>query len=195
MRGGYAIVDEFEDAVAEYTGAPHAVAVDSCTNALFLCCRYLAVEAVTIPARTFFSVPAAVIHAGGSVNWKDASWRGQYRLEPYPIVDSACRLRRGMYEPGTFCCLSFDARKHLPIGRGGMILCDSLEAVEWFRRARFSGRDEKPRMESTAWFAGWKAHMLPEEAARGITLMLNLPDDPQDLEIEYPDLSQMEAYR
>ena len=36
----YDIVKMFEEEVAQYTGAPFAVAVDSCTNAVFLCCKY-----------------------------------------------------------------------------------------------------------------------------------------------------------
>jgi len=36
----FKIVSDFEETVADYTGAPYAVAVDSCTNALFLCLKY-----------------------------------------------------------------------------------------------------------------------------------------------------------
>ena len=43
----------FEEEVAEYTGAPYAVAVDSCTNALFLCCKFFDVDEVTIPKETY----------------------------------------------------------------------------------------------------------------------------------------------
>ena len=34
----YEVVRMFERAIADYTGAPYAVSVDSCTNALFLSC-------------------------------------------------------------------------------------------------------------------------------------------------------------
>ena len=37
----YKIVKMFEEEVCEYTGAPFAVAVDSCTNALFLSLVYM----------------------------------------------------------------------------------------------------------------------------------------------------------
>ena len=40
----FAIVDNFEKRVAQYTGAKYAVALDSCTNAIFLCCKYLNVH-------------------------------------------------------------------------------------------------------------------------------------------------------
>ena len=66
----YKIVKMFEEEVADYTGAPFAVAVDSCTNALFLCLmyyRYLGEtinQPVTIPSKTYLSVPMSIIHAG-----------------------------------------------------------------------------------------------------------------------------------
>ena len=40
----YSIVKNFEDKMAKFVGSPFAIAVDSCTNALFLCCYYLKVK-------------------------------------------------------------------------------------------------------------------------------------------------------
>ena len=40
----YKIVQMFEEEIAEYTGSPFAVALDNCTDALFLCCAYLNVK-------------------------------------------------------------------------------------------------------------------------------------------------------
>jgi dTDP-4-amino-4,6-dideoxygalactose transaminase len=53
----YKIVKMFEEEIADYTGAPHAISVDSCTNAIFLCCKYFNVNEVTIPKKTYLSVP------------------------------------------------------------------------------------------------------------------------------------------
>ena len=126
----FKIVQMFEETMADYTGAPYAVAVDSCTNALFLCCKYLEVGEVTIPAKTYLSVPQSIIHSGGSVKFKDQEWSGIYQLEPYSIWDSAKRLTSKMYKKGTFMCLSFHIKKTLQLGKGGMILTDSKEAVD-----------------------------------------------------------------
>ena len=49
----YKIVKMFEEEISDYTGAPYAISVDSCTNALFLCCKYLNVLEVTIPKKTY----------------------------------------------------------------------------------------------------------------------------------------------
>lgn len=192
-------VRAFEDTIAEYAGSKYAVAVDSCTNAIFLCCLYCNIKGqeVTIPARTYPSVPCSIIHAGGKVRFKDQKWSGTYRLEPYPIVDGAKRFTKGMYEKGMFHCLSFHARKHLNIGRGGIILTDNEAAVAWFKQARFDGRKECKLENDNFTMLGWNFYMTPEQAARGLWLMMMMADSNADLEEipDYPDLSNYEAYK
>ena len=85
LHNPYKVVKMFEEEVAHYTGAPYAVSVNSCTNALFLCCKYLVVKEVTIPKRTYLSVPLSIIQAGGTVVLEDIKWEGAYQLKPYPI--------------------------------------------------------------------------------------------------------------
>ena len=63
----FKIVRMFEEEIAEYAGSKYAVSVDSCTNALFLCCKYLDVKEVTIPCKTYLSVPMSIIHSGAKV--------------------------------------------------------------------------------------------------------------------------------
>ena len=166
----FKIVEMFEETVADYTGAPYAVSVDSSTNALFLCCKYLQVDTVTIPARTYLSVPQSIIHAGGNLLFSEKDWKGIYQLEPYPIYDSAKRLTSGMYIPGSFMTLSFHIKKHLKMGKGGMILTDNKEAAEWFLRARYEGRSKVKYHEDNIEICGWNMYMTPEQAARGLTL-------------------------
>ena len=140
----FKIVKMFEEEIAEYTGSKYAVSVDSCTNALFLCCQYLNVKKVTIPSRTYLSVPMSIINAGGHVIFdkrhKTNHWTGNYQLKPYPIYDSAKRLTSNMYIKNSYMCLSFHIKKQLPIGKGGMILTDDKKAFDWFKRSRYEGR-------------------------------------------------------
>ena len=124
------VIRQFEDVIAKHCGAPYGIAVESCTAALLLCCLYLKVKEVTIPKKTYYSVPMSIIHAGGSVRYEDYDWIGSYQLRPYPIVDSAMRFEKNMYQSGIFRCLSFHYAKHIPIGRGGMILTDSKKTAE-----------------------------------------------------------------
>lgn len=190
----YEVVWEFERQVAAFAGAKYGVATDSCTSALFLCCKYLKVGEVTLPAMTYISVPAAVIHAGGSVVFKNIAWLGSYHLHPYPIWDSALRFRRGMYVGG-FQCLSFQTKKLLPIGRGGMILTDDDEAVSWLRKARANGRDASvPYKEDRIDVLGWNMAMTPEQAARGLHLLESVNDQMPDQRHFYPDLRRMPVF-
>lgn len=124
----------FENKIAEYAGSKYAVAVDSCTDALFLSLKYLkATDEITFPSRTYVSAPMAAVLAGCDIKFKDYEWSGIYYLDPYPVVDSAVRFTKDMYEKGTLQCLSFQIKKRLPIGKGGMILTDDPEASRWLR--------------------------------------------------------------
>ena len=77
MSKAFQSVREFEEIVAGYAGSKYAVAVDSCTNAIFLACTYLNVrdKEITIPKRTYVSVPCSIMHAGGKVRFEDKEWR------------------------------------------------------------------------------------------------------------------------
>jgi dTDP-4-amino-4,6-dideoxygalactose transaminase len=186
----------FEEEVAHYTGAPFAVSVDSCTNALFLCCKYLRVEQVNIPSQTYLSVPQAVIQAGGKVVFDKRfnGWQGIYQLYPYPISDAAKRFRVGMYEKGTYMCLSFHMKKHLKIGKGGMILTDDIYAVEWLKKLRYEGRSEKFYKEDRIETMGYNMYMTPQEAAHGLALMQNMPEYNEDLPETYRDLTEFPLF-
>lgn len=86
-------------------------------------------------------------------------------------------------------------RKLLPIGRGGMILTDDLFVAGWLRKMRFDGRDGNvPFMEDKIQFLGYNAYMTPEQAARGLQLLENLPPDLPDLPAVYPDLRHMPVF-
>jgi len=180
----YKIVEQFENAVAQYTNAPHAIAVDNCTNAIFLCCKYLNVEEVTIPSKTYLSVPQAVLHAGGRIVFKESvnNWSGIYQLSPYPIYDSAKRLTKNMYMPNTFMCLSFHSKKHLKIGKGGMILTDNINASSWFKRARYEGRSAMDYHDDDITEIGWNMYMAPQLASIGLDLLEKLPTINEDLD-------------
>ena len=193
----YKIVQMFEEEVAEYTGAPFAVAVDSCTNALFLSCKYLDVKEVTIPKRTYLSVPMSIMHSGGEVVFEDKDWQGIYQLKPYPIYDSAKRFTSDMYIPGTFMCLSFHIKKQLAISKGGMILTDNYKAVEWFKKARYEGRGEVNYKDDMIDMLGWNMYMTPQQAAHGLALMQNYPEYVPDLDENngYRDLTEFPIFK
>ncbi len=205
--GAYKITQEFEEKIAYYTNAPYGVAVDSLSNALFLCLYYEKVQGleITIPSRTYMSVPCEIIHAGAKVKFKPVEGemlKGAYRLEPTKIWDCALRFTADMYVPNSHMCLSFTGPyKHLKLSKGGMILTDDFEAYKWFKKARFSGRNECSYHEDNFDMLGWNFYMLPEIAARGLVLMNDFFDldgtkrKREDLELPYPDLSKFDIYK
>ena len=190
----YEAVREFESQLSDYTGAPYVVCVDSSTDALFLCCYRLKVDVVTIPKHTYLSGPMSVIHSGGQVEFEDLEWSGIYQLKPYPIWDSAKRMKRNMYVKGSYMTLSFHIQKHIPIGKGGAILCDNKDDYEWFKKARYEGRSEVSYHEDDIEFCGWNMYMTPQEAVRGMELLRGLPDDSDDL-VENPPYRDLTTFK
>ncbi len=200
-RRVYRVVDNFERELCDYTGAPFAVAVNSCTNALLLALTWEPTQCVEgpirLPRRTYIGVLQSVLNAGFHVKWDDGlNWeehQSWYMLAPTRVVDSARHLERAMYEfcPRSFACLSFHSAKQLPIGRGGAILTDDEEAAEWFRAARMDGR--APGDVRDPVFPAFHCPMPPDVAARGLDVLSRWNDrgySPPPLPHEdYPDLS------
>lgn len=198
----YQVVEDFELGLSEYTGAPYAVTVNSCSMALFLAltfavgnCRGWFLPRVTIPRRTYCSVPMQAISAGWEVSWSAFEWEGEYQIEPLNVWDSARRFRRGMFRKGQMQCVSFQTSKILGLEQGGAILHDNDKADEWFRRARFDGRlnasERLPKMR------GWHCYMNPSTAALGLQRLACLPDDNPDNGGSYmfEDLSGLGIWR
>tara|TARA_B100000287_G_scaffold435165_1_gene502203 strand:- start:1671 stop:2267 length:597 start_codon:yes stop_codon:yes gene_type:complete len=193
------VTSDFEQALAEYTGAKYVAAVDSCSNAIFLCLKYLDVkdQEITIPSHTYMSVPCQIIHAGARVKFKKSSklLSGAYRLSPTPVWDSALRFSKKMYRKGQLMCLSFSGpNKILKLGKGGAILTDDLKAYEWFKKARYHGRNPIDHLTDNFSMLGWNMYMTPETAARGLVLMSGMKKN-LDVTQEYQDLSKFKVYK
>jgi len=197
----FQVVRDFERAVSEYTGAPFAVAVNSCTNALFLCLQWYKQagrlpEAIEIPKLTYVSVPMQIMHAGAGIKFRDEQWTGVYQLAPLPVWDAARRFTSAMYDSGQFMCVSFHVSKTLGVDQGGAILHDDPRADEWFRRARFDGRTEgvAPKKDKFN-HLGWHHYISPPLAAQGLWRLSHLPKINKDLpNDDYPDLSEIPLF-
>lgn len=202
MSNPFKVVDQFEEALCDYTGAKYCVATTSCTSALLLSMlwkmqKYDETTSIEIPKRTYIGVAMSIINAGYNIKFNDDSWWGSYLLGPSTIRDSARLLTSGMYVSGEYTCLSFHWSKHLAIGQGGAILHDDLEADKFFRRARFDGRDTMtpPKHDMTD-VVGHHCYMMPRDAAEGLTRLFYLPHQNDPLpNSDYPDLSQVPAIK
>jgi dTDP-4-amino-4,6-dideoxygalactose transaminase len=206
-NGIYKVTEDFEKALADYTGAPYVVTVDNQSNALFLALMFekVAGKVITIPSRTYPSVPCEIIHAGAKVNFQQVEGKtikGAYQLDPTNVWDSALRFTADMYIPGSHMCISFTGPyKHFKLSKGGAILTDNYNAYLWFKRARYSGRRECSYHDDNFDMLGWNFYMMPELAARGLLLMgqfYNIDGSKKqntDLELPYPDLSMYNIYK
>ena len=211
-NGIYKVTEEFEESLANYTGAKYVVTIDNMSNGLFLSLYYehyvnksIKTDTITIPNRTYPSVPCEIIHAGLKVGWNmvdGETIKGAYQLEGSNVWDSALSFTADMYKPGTHMCVSFTGPyKHFKLSKGGAILTDDLKAYHWFKRARYSGRRECSYHDDNLDMLGWNFYMMPELAARGLLLMKQFYNidgtkkHNQDLELPYPDLSQFEVYK
>jgi dTDP-4-amino-4,6-dideoxygalactose transaminase len=204
-QGVHKITEQFEAKLCDYTGAPYAVAVDNCSNALFLALKWFGIDGkdVSIPRHTYPAVPCEIIHAGGKVKFypSDEILKGSYRLAGTTVWDSALDFTADMFVDGRIQCLSFTGPyKHLKLGKGGAILTDNKDAYEWFKRARFSGRRECSYLEDDFDMLGWNFYMMPEIAARGLLLMdqfytENGKKHNEPITHRYPDLSKYKIYQ
>ena len=191
-------VELFEDKVAKYAGCKYAISCDCCSHGIFLVLKFLkAKKKIIIPKRTYVSIPMQIKHAGCNIIFKDILWNGVYKLDPYPIWDFAGRWTQNMFN-GEFNILSFQLKKRIPIGRGGMILTNNRKAAAWLRKARYDGRNLRINyIKNNYSFLGWHYYMTPEDAARGILLMDRTPLKNDDLFSykNYTDLSKFKIFK
>jgi perosamine synthetase len=80
-------VQQFEEAVALYVGAPHAVATSNCTTALHLALIAAGIgrgDQVICPSFTFIATANAILHAGAEPVFVDIE-PGTYNLDPEKV--------------------------------------------------------------------------------------------------------------
>ena len=77
-----------------------------------------------------------------------------------------------------------------------MILTDNEDAVNWFKRARYEGRGEVLYHQDNIKSIGWNMYMTPEQAARGLIMLMAYPKHAEDQieEPPYRDLSEFKIF-
>ena len=150
-------VFKFEKALAEYVGAKHAIALDSCTSALFLSLKWHTknggIPAVERPSMTVPLVACAAIEAGFQILFDERTdWVGKYYLlRGTNIIDSAHELRRNQYRDLikrgeannlTKLCFSFYPTKTIGSADGGAIATNDDEFAAWARTISTYGRNQ-----------------------------------------------------
>ena len=162
-------VEVFEKQIAEFYGAPYGVAVDCCTHGLELCLRYTEADKIVVPKRTYLSIPMLSDKLGIERHFLDDEWEDYYYITDN-IIDSAVYWKESSYINNTFMVLSFQFRKHLSLGRGGMILTDNKDAAHRLKCMSYDGRDNTtgPWAKQDIETIGYHYYMTPETAHQGL---------------------------
>lgn len=192
------MIEEFESQIAEFFGSPYAVATDCCTHALELCLRHTGYNNISIPTRTYVSVPMTCVKLGLEWSWREEEWFDYYRLGDTNIIDAAVLWGEGTYLPNTFMCLSFQFRKHLNLGRGGMILLQDKDDYNVLKKMSYDGRDfNRPWAEQDITIMGYHYYMTPEVAKIGIEKLNDAKKIPGKKwsHRDYPYLPNMSVFK
>lgn len=191
------VVLKFESLIADYFGAPYCVSTDSCTHALELCLRmYPPHDTVDLTKWTYVSMPMLLEKLNISFRLVDYKWSEFYNITN-SIIDAAVLWKKNSYIPKTMTCISFQHKKHCPIGRGGAILLDCVDDYNFLQKMVADGRDRNLlQIDDNITTLGYHYHMTPEDAARGIKLfeyVKNIPNDQINWH-NYKDLTLYDYY-
>jgi dTDP-4-amino-4,6-dideoxygalactose transaminase len=107
--------------------------------------------------------------------------------------------KKDSYIPSSIMCVSFQAKKHLSLGKGGMILCDDVESADILRQIRYDGRPDlnRPWADQKIKLFGYHYQMTYETAEIGLD---KLPDAITRLPRkwtykDYPDLARYDIFQ
>jgi len=191
-------VSNFEKEIARFFGATYAVAVDCCTHGLELCLRQQEIKHYTVPKRTYISVPFLANKLGIDFTWRDENWEDFYYLGGTNIIDAAVLWKKNSYIAGSMMVLSFQFRKHLSLGRGGIILTDDLKKSIDLKKMSYDGRlPDIPWRDQDIETYGYHYYMTPETAELGLSKLDDaIKTAPKKWTVQdWPDLSKMKVFK
>jgi dTDP-4-amino-4,6-dideoxygalactose transaminase len=195
----FEIITEFEQSIAKFFGSPYAVAVDSCTHGIELCLRYTKETKISVPKRTYLSVPFLAEKMNLEREWRDEEWEDYYTLNygDKKIIDAAVLWKKDSYIPNTFMCVSFQYQKHLSLGRGGIILLDNEEDFITLKKMSYDGRlPNIPWREQDIDTVGFHYYMTPETAKLGLEKLPEaIKTEPKKWVVtDWPDLTKIKIF-
>lgn len=191
------IIKTFENKIAQFFGSPFAVAVDCGTHGVELSLRLTNVTKIYCPKRTYISIPNLSTKMGIDLEWKDEEWSEYYYLTD-KVIDAAVLWKPNSYIKGTLMSVSFQFRKHLSLGRGGVILVDNEEDYIKLKKMSYDGRHpDIPWREQNIDSIGYHYYMTPETAQKGLDKLESaINTTPKIWTVdEWPDLTQMDIFK
>jgi hypothetical protein len=159
--------------------------------------RYTDAKKISVPKRTYISIPFLANKLNIELEWKDEEWLDYYYLTNN-IIDAAVLWKENSYIPNTMMGVSFQYQKHLSLGRGGVLLLDNeIDAIE-IKKMSYDGRlPVIPWREQNISTIGYHYYMTPETAKNGLE---KLPDaiktKPRQWVVsDWPDLTEMKVFK
>jgi dTDP-4-amino-4,6-dideoxygalactose transaminase len=194
------IVTKFENRIAEFFGSKYAVAVDSCTHGIELALRYQNEKKISVPKRTYLSVPFLAEKLNIEREWRDDDWEDYYWLNysDKKIIDAAVLWKKNSYIDNTFMCVSFQYQKHLSLGRGGVILLDNENDAHILKKMSYDGRlPNIPWRDQNIDCIGYHYYMTPETAQLGLDKLDEaiLTEPRKWKTTDWLDLTKMEIFK
>ena len=158
------IVEQFEQAFAEYVGAKYACFANSASSLLYLSLRKRNTT-VKIPSIMPPVVPNVIVNSGNKIEfYDDIDWVGDmYELHP-GIWDSAQRVSRNQYSKFSNCdndIMIFSFYPTKPVGScdGGMIVSNNEYTIDRFKAMVLNGtKASKNAWEREQIMLGYKMH-------------------------------------
>jgi len=191
-------IQNFEEELAKFYGAPFAIVTDSCTHAIELCLRYKKYNDITIPEHTYISIPFTLEKLNLKWKFEYQNWKDYYYLGNTNIIDAAVYWKQNGYIKNTYMCLSFQYKKHLNLGRGGAILLQDRNDYAIIKKMSYDGRDmSKPWMEQDIDTIGYHYYMTPETALLGLEKITDkIKEIPKSWSYkDYPDLTKLKVFQ
>lgn len=193
---GFDKFTEFENALGDYTGAPYVVLTDCCTHAVELCLRLKGTDTVTLPYRSYISIPMTMHKLNIQYLYDtEVEWEYEYRIRLTNIWDSARNFTKNMYRANQMQCLSFGHSKRLEIGHGGAILTSNRDDAEQLRRMAYDGRDLtiSPWQDQKVFRVGYHYKPSIEDCEKGLYMLANNKLKTKESQlVKYPDLTEIE---
>ena len=152
---------------------------------------------ICCPIRTYISIPFLANKIGLDLVWRDEDWVDMYHVFP-KVIDAAVLWKKNSYIPDTFMCVSFQFRKHLSLGRGGVILCDNEDDYLNLKKMTYDGRlPDVPWREQNISTMGYHYYMTPETAKLGLQkLEKAINTEPHQWTVnDWPDVSEMKIFK
>jgi dTDP-4-amino-4,6-dideoxygalactose transaminase len=190
---------DFEKKLASFFGSPFAVCVDCCTHGLELSLYLSPYKKAICPKKTYVSVPFMLEKIKFDYEFISVDWKNFYYLTP-DVIDAAAFWKRNSYVKGKKMCVSFHFKKHINIGRGGVILLDNEFEYDRLLKMRYDGRsiyDGVPYDEENIQDIGYHYYMTPENAKIGLEIFEQKKDIPAkpNGSFNYSDVTDFDFFK